>query len=699
MADNISDYLLAGLESDSKVVFDNILTALKDAKINKDIIEGLTMIIESFLENPEAGANKTAFIVELPKYMTSDLEILRTALPTAIKKFLPSTLNKTTAIKVLGVKNKTVPLPVVYARYSTLMKLQKGQIFQSSLSKSWGLTGEIDSMIGTIGVFSFNNTFIQDVELDSFLEKSFLFKHTKELEKLISSKKAPLKNDFVELIKSYAISQVDELQLKSIALETFVPGVLSLNEFNVWWNEPSSKKIQTPDTIEQIDIQSARSIHELHTILKNNEAKLKKITDDKVINHICSVLNQIKASSKLKDFMNWAESISMLNPLVSVESIKTFAPKDNGVQETVWPLYEMNDICLGIWTQLKALDLSNWIIFTEHIEGLDYLKKVLALLPWKVWPSLCGKLSTAFIESTIEESNKVTNAEMLLWMWKNKDKLGSETLSKLSYSAVIPAIYRSKPGALWQTGPKELKRLLLENADFQSQITGKETEENIIGFLEYLNNSSILTSVDRQTIIVKLSRLSPKAKEILNSDRAKKLIASKQQRSPQEAKEEVYITSNKSFNDKIKELKDLINRQIPENTEALTSARAHGDLRENAEFAAAKERQKFLNEHRIILEVRISSTQPTDFSDAKVSDTVIIGSTITLSYENNTKETFHILGAWDSNPAKKYVSYDTDLGKAVTGKKLKDSVMLPDGKKCIISHIEKISQKIIDELK
>lgn len=699
MIDKISDYLLMGLDSDSKTVFDNILNSLKETKINKDIIEGLTMIIESFLENPEANENKTAFIVELPKYMTSDLEILRTALPTAIKKFLPSTVNKTTAIKVLGVKNKTVPLPVVHARYSALMKLKKGQIFHSSLSKSWGLTGDIDWMIGTIGVFSFNNTFIHDVELDSFLEKSFLFKHEKELEKSISSKKAPLKNDFVALLKSYALNSLDEIQLKSIALETFVPGILSLTEFNVWWKESSSKKTEITGATEKLDIQNARSIHELHTILKNNEAKLKEVTDNKVINHIASLLNQIKTSSKLKDFLNWAESISMITPLISDESIKMLAPKDKGVQETVWPLYEMNDICLGIWTQLKALDLSNWIIFTEHVEGMDYLKKVLALLPWKVWPSLCGKLSTTFIESTIEESNKVTNAEMLLWMWKNKEKLGSETLSKLTYSAVIPAIYRSKPGALWQTGPKELKRLLLENADFQSQIAGKETEENIIGFLEYLNNSTILTSVDRQSIIVKLSRLSPRTKEILNSDRAKKLITSKQQRTTQSSKEEAYITSNKSFNEKIKELKDLINRQIPENTEALTSARAHGDLRENAEFAAAKERQKFLNEHRIILEVRITSTQPTDFSDAKVSDTVIIGSTITLSYENGAKEIFHILGAWDSNPAKKYVSYETDLGKAVTGKKLNDAILLPDGKKCTISHIEKISQQIIDELK
>ena len=100
-----------------------------------------------------------------------------------------------------------------------------------------------------------------------------------------------------------------------------------------------------------------------------------------------------------------------------------------------------------------------------------------------------------------------------------------------------------------------------------------------------------------------------------------------------------------------------------------------------------------------IRESRIATTRPTDFSDIKVSDTVVVGATITIEYADKTSETFHILGAWDSNPAKKYVSYETDLSQAIIGRKVNDSVNLPGNKICRIAKIEPLSKDIINELK
>jgi len=698
--ETITDHLLNAIDSNDKALFDLILNYLQDNALSKETLEGLTMIIEAFLENPSAAQNRTAFIVDLSKYMINDFELLRTALPIAIKSFLSSEINKTTAVKVLGAKNKSVPLPIVHARFNALMKLKKGQCFHNSISRNWAIAGDIDWMIGTISVYDFRNTYIQDIELDSFLEKSHMFERTEKLEKIILIKGKPDKTSFIDIIHSSAVLPVSEASIKSIALETFVPKNFTLPEFNIWWESSLEKKSDSSAPVQpKLDINSARSIHELHTILRTIESSLKLITDEKVITHISEVLNQIKPYSKAKDYLNWVESISMLMPIIPEGAVNSLAPKDLKVYDVIWPKDEMNDICLNTWTQLKALDLTNWIVFTEKVLGQEYLKKALPLLPWKVWPAICSKLSVTFVESIIEEASKITSAEMLIWIWKNKEKLGSDTLSKLSYSVVIPAIYRSKTGALWQAGPKELRKLLLDSPEFLLQIIGKDAEENVINFIEYLNNSSALTSVDKQSLIVKLSRLSQKTKEIVNSDRVKKMIASKQTRAPQSPNSETYITSYKSFNSKIKELQELINKHIPENTEAIAVARAHGDLRENAEYSAAKERQKFLNEQRIILESRISSTQPTDFSDIQVNDTVVIGSTIEIAYDDGKKEVFHILGAWDSDPAKKYVSYETELGRAVTGKKVNEKVALPDSKSGTIASIAKISQSIIEELK
>ena len=111
-----------------------------------------------------------------------------------------------------------------------------------------------------------------------------------------------------------------------------------------------------------------------------------------------------------------------------------------------------------------------------------------------------------------------------------------------------------------------------------------------------------------------------------------------------------------------------------------------------------KERQKYLAERRGMLEIGIMTTVPTDFEDTVIKDKIIAGSTVTLKYENKKEETYHILGAWDSNPVKKYVSYDTGMGKVLVGKKVGDEIKLPDGTECIISKIEKLNNKIMKTL-
>ena len=95
-----------------------------------------------------------------------------------------------------------------------------------------------------------------------------------------------------------------------------------------------------------------------------------------------------------------------------------------------------------------------------------------------------------------------------------------------------------------------------------------------------------------------------------------------------------------------------------------------------------------------MLEMRIAITRPTDFSDITVSDKVIVGSTVHLKHDNNEIEICHILGAWDSVPEKRYVSYETEFGKALIGSKVGDSVTLPDSTTCTINKISPLSEDI-----
>lgn len=627
----------------------------------------------------------------------SDSSELRVALALAVKSFLPANINKTAVIKALGIRNKEIPLSKIYTRYHYLKKLQKDQIFHNNLSKTWGITGEIDWIVGTIALFNFNGTIAHDIELESFFDNSCVFRNVEEIKKLQRIKNAPKKSEIIAILKENAITTMDDIRLKNILLELLVPGTFSIDEFNSWYQRDDSVK---DFSCKETSLKSARSIQELHKILTGSQASAEIFTKE-VKFTISNILNLLKPFSGLKEYLLWAECICLQIEHYSKEEIKLLIPANKQIQEIVWPdkIEEDNEICIGIWTQLKALSLTSWIKYSEEVKGMEYLKQILNFLPWKVWPTLTNKLSTTFIESIIEETSKITSPEMLLWIWKNKSKISTESLSKLNYNVVIPAIFKSKSGALWQTAPKELKKLLLENPEFQKLILKDESENGIIAFLEFLNNTQALTLHDRQTLIIKLSRLSNKIRIILQSDKAKLIIARKQQKKEDSAKNETFITSFKSYNEKIAELQDIINRQIPENTEAIATARAHGDLRENAEFAAAKERQKFLNEYRILLESRIAITRPSDFAEIQIRDTIVVGSTVTIEYEDKTLETFYILGAWDSNPVKKYISYETDLGQAVIGQKINDSVNLPGNKICRIIKIEPLPKDIIKELK
>lgn len=698
MNENLEELILKATESDNKEELNEILKLLENEKITDSLKESLSILIDNWQEKPDKQPNKAFFIVELSKFFNEcDFPELRAVLALAIKSFLPENANKTTAIKVIGVRNKDVPLSKVYARYNYLNKLQKNQIFHNTLSKTWGITGGIDWIVGTIALFSFSGTLAQDIELESFFDNSCLFKNVDEIKKLQKIKGEPQKSRIITLLKENMITVLNDNKFKNILLELLVPEIFSIDEFDSWYQKDDDAKSSCG---ERVSPQSARSIQELHNILSGSQASAEIFTKE-VKSGISNILNLLKPSSGLKEYLLWADCICLQINHYSKEEIGLLIPSNKQVQATVWPdkVEENNEICIGIWTQLKTLSLSAWIKYTEEVKGMEYLKQILNSLPWKVWPVLTGKLSTTFVESMIEETNKITSSEMLLWMWKNKSKISSEVLSKLNYTAVIPAIYKSKSGMLWQTAPKELKKLLLENSEFQKLILKDESENGIMTLLEFLNNTQALTIHDRQTLIVKLSRLSDKMRIVLQSDRAKLLIASKQQKSEDSVKNETFITSFKSYNEKIAELQDIINRQIPENTEAIATARAHGDLRENAEFAAAKERQKFLNEYRILLESRIATTRPTDFSETQIRDTVVVGATITIEYEDKTLETFHILGAWDSNPAKKYISYETDLGQAIIGQKINDFVNLPGNKICRIVKIDPLPNDIINELK
>ena len=133
-----------------------------------------------------------------------------------------------------------------------------------------------------------------------------------------------------------------------------------------------------------------------------------------------------------------------------------------------------------------------------------------------------------------------------------------------------------------------------------------------------------------------------------------------------------------------KELDELKNIKRPKIVEAIAEARAHGDLKENAEYHAAKDEQA-KNEGRI-LEINdlIARANVIDVSQFEKKDNVIFGSTVYLiDLENNEKKTYKIVGKNEADLTKNYIYFRSPIGQALIGKKKKDlvTVVTPSGEK------------------
>ena len=128
--------------------------------------------------------------------------------------------------------------------------------------------------------------------------------------------------------------------------------------------------------------------------------------------------------------------------------------------------------------------------------------------------------------------------------------------------------------------------------------------------------------------------------------------------------------------------KDLVKR--PAVIQAITEARAHGDLKENAEYHAAKEQQGFIEGRIATIEAKLSTAQIIDVSRLNPGGKVVFGSTVTLLDETTGDEAvYQIVGDIEADIANNRVSISSPLARALIGREEGDiaTVQAPGGTK------------------
>ena len=132
------------------------------------------------------------------------------------------------------------------------------------------------------------------------------------------------------------------------------------------------------------------------------------------------------------------------------------------------------------------------------------------------------------------------------------------------------------------------------------------------------------------------------------------------------------------------ELKEFKNIKRPKIIEAIAEARAHGDLKENAEYHAAKEEQSKIEGRIIEINDLIARANVVDVTKLEKKDIVIFGSTVELvDLENKKKKTYKIVGKDEADLKKNYIYFRSPIGKALIGKNKKETVTVttPSGEK------------------
>jgi len=262
------------------------------------------------------------------------------------------------------------------------------------------------------------------------------------------------------------------------------------------------------------------------------------------------------------------------------------------------------------------------------------------------------------LERSIREHS--ATSEMLIWLCGEKKNWGDLITPDLLW-AILAALEREQhhsPGRA-----SKLQRALADDRELLGEIFKKVDVGLARDAMRRLQLTPLFDELTKRSLLARMVKVYPELES---------MIAGAE---PQE-KTAPLIVSWSSLEKRRAEYEEIVKVKIPENTKEIAIARSYGDLSENFEFKAAKQMQSVLMRRKAELEVMLHDARGTSFENPDTSR-VSIGTIVTLRNEKtNTEETYTILGAWDGDPDRHVISYQTAIGQALLGHEVGETVSL-----------------------
>ena len=686
---NIEELFFSAAEAEDATVIEQLLNALKEERdLSLDAIEsGIDFLMEAWGDSIEKSEVKSNFCLELALLGPKDSPILRISLQRAFNCLKRAPFMKSAVVKATGVRDSDISIKEVAERFLVVENLQQGMIIFNPASGRLGEVDQLDEITSEIKIKWNSANSATRMTLLMALGDLLFFKDIPELSVSSGKQISVSAREWSEKLKNNCPYAVDDTIIKQIAFSMVSEHGIVNDVFENWWSD-NEKSEQIPERHPS----TARTLHELHTLLLEYDGDKFSQDEQETLKGTLAKLKLNFASDS--SMLMLAESLALLRNYLSEESLTRMAEE---IKDKVafWPPSPDSDNAnLVAWEKLPAKHLPVVAKLTSDLFSEEYMASLLLQLSFRCWSGIVPVIDVSVLTESIEKAPFIS-ADTISWIWKNRSKLPKTTVAVISPQALRHAVDSKRT----TSAQESVKQLLINDKEFQQELIDR-IKGNEMDLLRAVQACDNLRMDEKQSLLVKCSAISTAVKHHIEKGEGKKMFAAAGRKHIEKQAETVAdVTSFRSFAQMSKDLNDIINKQIPENSAAIAHARSYGDLRENAEYKAAKERQAFLQRRREEIERAVMNTQPIDFSMHKVDKTAVPGSVVTVSYlDDKTEETFSLLGVWDSDPESNFIAYTSALGKVLDGKHLNDEVTLPDKRKAVIIKVEPLSRELITQL-
>ncbi len=498
--------------------------------------------------------------------------------------------------------------------------------------------------------------------------------------------KARAKADPVALMRTVLISFGGKATQDQIT-QAFVPAVFSDGEFKKWWE--AAKKTIKKDGHFAVPGKKSEPIELRDAPVSHAEQFLSAFADARQLKDQLTALDQI-----LKNLGEFTDPAAQLTPVLATADSQARKNQRLNTAQALELLVARDEIAEKAGLAKAADGLTVDQVLRDEKRRLVTLiadlpaakhKRVFAEIPaafGEEWPAVALDLATRGSTRIVTEAARLLEekgevpalikgidreirdhaitSETLIWLCKERDGAFADLVNPRLLSSIISALERDQFDEAKRD--RRLHDLLLNDKELLNDLVASATHEDMRNIMQKLMRTPVFEELNKRSLLGRIIRVYPELGALIAADTGEK--------------QESLIVSWASLDRRKAEFDEIVIKKIPENTKEIAVARSYGDLRENFEFKAAKEMQRVLMRRKSDMERDLAIARGTDFANADTT-AVSIGTIVQLKEKDGHIDTYTILGAWDGEPEKSIISYQSALAQAIIGRKVGEEVNLP----------------------